>query len=372
MPGYLRQSTASQSRALGPFLDDTDFKTAETALTIANTDIKLVVNGGASANKNSGGGTHRVNGVYGVTFDATDTATVGEMEVSVIVAGALPVFDKFFVVEEAVYDALFAASAPGFATVAALATVQADTDDIQTRLPAALVSGRMDASVGAMAAGVLTATAIAADAITDAKVAADVTIASVTGSVGSVTGAVGSVTGSVGSIATGGIVAASFAAGAIDASAIADDAIGALELAAGAASEVATAVRTELATELGRIDAAVSTRLASAGYTAPPSAAANADAVWDEAIADHLGVGSTGNALNNATAAGNPWEAVIEGSYTAQDLLRMLTAVAAGKTTIVDNGNGTATVTFRDVTDASDIIIASMAGSERAALTLAP
>ena len=45
------------------------------------------------------------------------------------------------------------------ATAAALATVQADTDDIQTRLPAALVGGRMDSSVGAMAANVMTATA---------------------------------------------------------------------------------------------------------------------------------------------------------------------------------------------------------------------
>jgi hypothetical protein len=116
MPAFLKQSTASQSRALGPFVDDTDFKTPETGLTIANTDIKLVVNGGASANKNSGGGTHRVNGVYGITFDATDTATIGEMQVSVVVAGALPVFDKFFVVEEAVYDALFAASAAGYGT----------------------------------------------------------------------------------------------------------------------------------------------------------------------------------------------------------------------------------------------------------------
>ena len=114
MPGFLKQSTAAQSRAIGPFISDSDFKTAQTGLTIANTDIKLVVNGAASANKNSGGGTHRANGVYGVTFDATDTATVGEMEVSVLVAGALLVFDKFFVVEEAVYDALFGASAPGY------------------------------------------------------------------------------------------------------------------------------------------------------------------------------------------------------------------------------------------------------------------
>ncbi len=50
-------------------------------------------------------------------------------------------------------------------------------------------------TVNGLAANVITATSINADAITDAKVAADVTIASVTGAVGSVTGAVGSVTG---------------------------------------------------------------------------------------------------------------------------------------------------------------------------------
>lgn len=86
-------------------------------------------------------------------------------------------------------------------TVKTATDVEADTQDIQSRLPAALVSGRIDASVGAMASGVLTATAIAADAITDAKVASDVTIASVTGAVGSVTGNVGgNVTGTIGGL----------------------------------------------------------------------------------------------------------------------------------------------------------------------------
>ena len=47
---------------------------------------------------------------------------------------------------------------------ASLNTLQSDTDDIQTRLPAALVGGRMDASVGAMAANVVTAAAINAAA----------------------------------------------------------------------------------------------------------------------------------------------------------------------------------------------------------------
>jgi hypothetical protein len=54
-----------------------------------------------------------------------------------------------------------------------LGGIQSDANDIQTRLPAALVSGRMDSSVGAMAANVLNAAAIAANAITAAKIAAD-------------------------------------------------------------------------------------------------------------------------------------------------------------------------------------------------------
>lgn len=60
-------------------------------------------------------------------------------------------------------------------TIKTATDVETDTADIQSRIPAALVSGRIDASVGAMAANVLTATAINADAITAAKVAADVT-----------------------------------------------------------------------------------------------------------------------------------------------------------------------------------------------------
>lgn len=112
--------------------------------------------------------------------------------------------------------------------------------------------------------------------------------------------------------------------------------------------------------------------LAPSGGGSPPTAAAIADAVWDEAIAGHLGAGSTGLALSNAGAAGNPWSTVIEGAYTAEDFLRFLGAVAVGKTDIVSLGGGAATVTIRDVTDASNIITATMAGSERASLVLAP
>lgn len=51
--------------------------------------------------------------------------------------------------------------------------------------------------------------------------------------------------------------------------------------------------------------------------TTPPTAAAIADAVWDETLADHLTAGSTGNALNAAGSAGDPWSTAIPGAYGA-------------------------------------------------------
>jgi hypothetical protein len=110
---YLRQSTASQSVLVGPFVDSTDGVTAETGLTIANTDIRLSANGGNMVAKNSGGGTHDEIGYYTITLDATDTATVGRLQLCINATGALPVYHEFIVLEEAVYDNLFAASAPG-------------------------------------------------------------------------------------------------------------------------------------------------------------------------------------------------------------------------------------------------------------------
>jgi hypothetical protein len=321
---YLKQSTAGQEVMLGPFLDSTDGVTAETGLTIANTDIKLFKAGATTeANKNSGGATHIASGRYYAVLDATDTNTLGSGEINVVMAGALPVRREFCVLAANVYDAMIgggdlltvdtneisgtAASAIGvldsgtaqsatsttmvlraaaafaddalngatilqtggtnspqaarvtdyvgstdtatvaawpngmpsgtityaiiattpdsadaagtraalgmssanldaqiatLATATALATVdtvvdailvdtdvsipallttidnvvdsiQADTDNIQTRLPAALVSGRIDASVGAMAANTVTAAAIATNAIDADAIAAD-------------------------------------------------------------------------------------------------------------------------------------------------------------------------------------------------------
>lgn len=109
---HLKQSTASQIVPLGPFVDETDGKTAETGLTIANTDIKLWKRAATSlANKNSGGATHMSSGVYYATFDATDSNTLGPMEVHINVAGALPVKQRCEVLTVADYEARYTATA---------------------------------------------------------------------------------------------------------------------------------------------------------------------------------------------------------------------------------------------------------------------
>lgn len=177
--------------------------------------------------------------------------------------------------------------------------IMADTNDIQTRLPAALVGGRMDASVGAMAANVLTSTAINADAITAAKVAADVTTEIQTGlATSAALATVQADTDDIQSRLPAALVSGKMdsnlglwrnslpgplVSGRVDSyeGAAGTDTINAAALAADAVAEIAAAVSVGSA----------------------PTAAQVADAVWDEANADHLGAGSTGAKLNSLSGA---------------------------------------------------------------------
>lgn len=109
----LRQATTATIK-LGPFVDATNGVTAEDALTITQAAVRLSKNGGNMAQKNEAtSATHDELGYYDVPIDATDTSTCGTLRVMVSEAGALPVFRDFQIVEEAVYDALYAASAAG-------------------------------------------------------------------------------------------------------------------------------------------------------------------------------------------------------------------------------------------------------------------
>src|SRR4051812_30481610 len=108
MATLLKQST-SVDLPVGPFLDDTDDKTAETALTLTQPDIRVKKNGGNWGQKNAAQTlTHEENGWYEVTLDATDTDTLGQLMVAIHEAGALPVWREFLIVPAMVYDSLAA------------------------------------------------------------------------------------------------------------------------------------------------------------------------------------------------------------------------------------------------------------------------
>jgi hypothetical protein len=105
---YLKQSTAKTLR-YGPFLDEDDGKTAETALTILQADVRLSKDGGAFAQKNDAtAATHDENGWYSIPLNATDTNTIGTLIVAIHESGALPVWREFMVVPANVYDSLIA------------------------------------------------------------------------------------------------------------------------------------------------------------------------------------------------------------------------------------------------------------------------
>ena len=129
---------------IGPFVDSTDGNTAETGLTITQADVRLSKNGQNIAQKNDDTTcTADELGYYNCELNATDTNTEGNLVLLVHESGALPVRHEYNVLSEAAWDSLYAA------------------DD----------TGNMDVNVVSMAANVLTATAIDADAITSAKIA---------------------------------------------------------------------------------------------------------------------------------------------------------------------------------------------------------
>jgi hypothetical protein len=78
------------------------------------------------------------------------------------------------------------------------------------------------------------------------------------------------------------------------------------------------------------------------------------------------------NELSQDDVTGAVLEAKVEGDTTLKQALRLLLSVAVGKTDITDLGDGAATVKFRDLADSKDRIVATMSGSERAAVTKDP
>lgn len=162
MATWLRVSTAVDIK-VGPFLDQTDGSTVESALTITQPDIRLAKNGGAWAQKSAAQTlTHEENGWYEVSLSTTDTDTLGILIVAIHESGALPVWREFNVVPANIYDSLFSTD-----------LLQVDLTQWLGSTPGTITSGRVRAQTEIFSAGAIDSGSIATDAFTAAKFATD-------------------------------------------------------------------------------------------------------------------------------------------------------------------------------------------------------
>jgi hypothetical protein len=123
---FLKQSTAV-TLVIGPFVDDTDGKTAETGLTLSQADIRLFKQGGTFAQKSeSTSCSHVENGYYTCPFNTTDMNTLGFGVLAVNESGALPVRHEFCVLPAATYDAWITNGLPSIFAVALTESYAAD------------------------------------------------------------------------------------------------------------------------------------------------------------------------------------------------------------------------------------------------------
>jgi hypothetical protein len=165
----LRQSTAV-TFSMGPMLDAADGDTEETGLSIAAADVKLSKNNGALGSKNDATApTHDANGFYRVTLNATDTGTVGPGFAFVHVAGARPVKVDFAVLTPNVFDAMVSGGLNLPVNAVAISGDQAAADNLEADYDATGYA-KANSSIGqvtALATDAVSADALKADAAGD-------------------------------------------------------------------------------------------------------------------------------------------------------------------------------------------------------------
>ncbi len=98
---------------LGPFVDDTDFKSLKTAYVSNSSGIDIdvisaITKSDVTLSCSSGDGyfRHVSNGYYALTLSSDNTATLGPLRVTYGVNGSLPGWEEFLVVSANVYDSL--------------------------------------------------------------------------------------------------------------------------------------------------------------------------------------------------------------------------------------------------------------------------
>jgi len=302
MSNWIKQSTAVVI-SFGPFLDKTDGVTLETGLVSSldngTTGIKLSKNGGALTIRHATvtATTYDAFGMYRVTLDTTDTATLGTLRMAFEEAATcLPVWQDFMVLPANVYDSLVvgsdlldismtqilgtAVSTPATAGILDVNVKNIDNDAASasgtvtfpnaTLASTTNITAAAGVAVSSIGANVITASAIASAAITSAKFAGGAITSTVIAA-----NAIGS-----SQIAANAITSAKFAGGAITSTVIAANAIGSSQIAANAitSSQIATDAINANALSASAVNKIV-------------------DQNWDEDASTHVGATSTGLAL---------------------------------------------------------------------------
>lgn len=250
-------------------------------------------------------------GYYHLTLQSGISNTVGHMTVVINDDSlCLPVKADFTVLEEAVYDALYAASAPGYlqpATAGRQLVVDAaglaDANMVKMG-PTGSGTAQTARDIGAsvlLSSGTGTGQLKLASgyvAMTWADIAAPTTAVALTGTTIATTQKVDVETIKTNAVVNGGTV--TFPTNATLASTT--------NITAGTIATVTT---------LTNLPAITSNWLTAAGL-ATDAVNEIVDQVWREAIADHSGTaGSTAEALSAAGGAGDPWITALPGSYTS-------------------------------------------------------
>ena len=118
MTRFIRQN-ATHKVMIGPFLDKTDGFTPETGITLSGADeaeaLQMDDTSIVAINAYTWAAITTMDGHYNLTLQTAITDKIGHLRIVVQDDSVcLPVWADFTVVEEVVYDALYAASAGGF------------------------------------------------------------------------------------------------------------------------------------------------------------------------------------------------------------------------------------------------------------------
>ena len=284
----LKQSTAVDVM-IGPFLDETNGKDAETTLTVTQAEVRLSKNGANMAQKAEATSlTHDELGHYVCKLDTTDTNTLGQLRVMVHESGALPVWADFAIVTANYWDSKYSTDKLEVDLTQMGGTAQSATD-----LKDFADTGYVPGTHKVAGVVLVDTTTTNTDMVGTNSAATATALSSHDDALDSASGDITSILDDTGSTGV-----------AIAAAAIAEIRSGLARATALTIHDNALAAAEET---INTINGNVNSILTDTGSAGVVISAANkadiADRVWDETMADHVGAGTTGAKLNGATGA---------------------------------------------------------------------